>query len=1335
MAEDTPVSAVTPQGQASSQPTNGAKAPRGSPAPSRHSVAKSVKDALAIPRSAMPYLLASLIAAVTMGWYCFVFVPQKLEYFVGLRFRTLAVASGQIKGKAESLGQSLHSSPQADTGDYLRLLVPDIQLLEGTTARPSGLQLVSTRVGPPETTLQGAVAWDRVTSQAAAASVMEFDDLAVADAAGEVVWQREKTTPRLGNLKELLYAADDQGTLLSPSWTIRTVFPAADAKQELPETATLKTLRVGSTSVLMLVQAVHLTSPRIQDASQRRLYVAGFVSRTRLQQQAMRIPLAWLVAVALPVAVLFLALPFLKLGTMNAKERFSLANLILMGVGTIAAAGLAAVIPVGPRPVSEAGDETLKKIARLVDQRLGDETKSLIALASTINSTSGEALADCPVTAAEGWKKACDLWTPLGTFLTAHQTSAPELDVAIWLSDQGDQIRKWTTKVQVTGNAPHVRFEHFQRLKTGNLWYLDHASEVRFTIEPLRAPTTSELGVVFGMPLTALNGGTSIPVNGAHFLALNVRLRSVVDVVMPPGYGFALVAPDGRVLFHSTDGLSLEENFFEEVSKAQSVRERMRDVRAVTWSGDYHGVPHRIHVQAVERLTGCPWKIVTFQELTSGLAAVVQHQEGTFRLSLLNLVLLVIVALAAWWYTKHRGRDLRDVMTAPTTPDPTRLLALPVLALVAVAAIILAGRPWAHARVDALYLFFLVLPFAAVCVSIFARSSLGRRAKDADRPPRSIRGWLARCELAMLVLLVGMAPAAGFARLVQRVQDSRATERWLEAAHQRTVAHADRARLRAISPGYLRTTAAVLEKHQAFQGGAEKARPYFYLAGSPVYQAAGEAACSAAAETGQRFVRRLLDWTLFSADQNGDAGVRACEGSNLLQLRRGDVTLAASVWPVDEDADTSVLQGLSWERWLAFVAILAGTVGAAYWARYRLVTPSAARPSTISDVLPPVAATSSPVTVPESNLGIMLVGPPRMKKDRVVRNAVSAATRNLDGPSAPTPIYRIRLLDRRIDKGFVDATLGEVARRLADPAQLDQQGRLWIHVSNLEAQLTMAGRRTSVLGLLEQLMDRQDGEPVRVVIVTTSIDPVANFHEIFTKEREDIYDDDIPEVELSRCSLVLSRFHRCYLSINAGASVDPWWDYSPKMWRAILDWEAAHYPPLEEVAASIKKTFADRAAVPRADLARAFRSQALAAYDLLWESCTRSEKIVLVQLAQEGFIATRNCEVVWGLIKKGLIVKRPQPTIFNNTFRSFLRHIERDHVVEQWEREDGNGLWVVAGRLIGSSLIAGGLFFLVTQDFSFDSLLPVVSGTGVFGAPAVRALIARVTARGADLLG
>jgi hypothetical protein len=273
-----------------------------------------------------------------------------------------------------------------------------------------------------------------------------------------------------------------------------------------------------------------------------------------------------------------------------------------------------------------------------------------------------------------------------------------------------------------------------------------------------------------------------------------------------------------------------------------------------------------------------------------------------------------------------------------------------------------------------------------------------------------------------------------------------------------------------------------------------------------------------------------------------------------------------------------------------------------------------------------------------------------------------------------------------------------------------------------------------VLTLLERLMDRDPGEPARVIVVTTTIDPIAHFQEIFTKEREDFYDDRIPEVQLSRSSLVLSRFRRCYMPISARPGADPWWNYDASQWRQTLNWEAADYPPLQEVARTIEQSLASRDQVSRAELARTFRSQALAPYDLLWESCTRSEKIVLVQLATEGFVTPRNREVVWGLINKGLIVERPRPTIFNNSFRLFLRHIERDEVVEQWEREDGNGLWVVAGRLIGSSLIAGGLFFLMTQDFTFDSLLPVVSGTGAVGAPLLRAILARVTARGAELL-
>ena len=60
-------------------------------------------------------------------------------------------------------------------------------------------------------------------------------------------------------------------------------------------------------------------------------------------------------------------------------------------------------------------------------------------------------------------------------------------------------------------------------------------------------------------------------------------------------------------------------------------------------------------------------------------------------------------------------------------------------------------------------------------------------------------------------------------------------------------------------------------------------------------------------------------------------------------------------------------------------------------------------------------------------------------------------------------------------------------------------------------------------------------------------------------------------------------------------------------------------------------------------------------------------------------------------------------------------------------RMEGSGLWVVAGHLIASTLVAGGLFYVLTQDFSVQTLLPIISGSGFFGVPLIRDLLARVS--------
>src|SRR5262247_491239 len=82
-----------------------------------------------IVRTVVLYLVVGATAAGISGLYLFRYVPSKLQYFLGMRFRTLAVAAGQLKSKAESLSQALTSAKTKVVGApqqaiYLRVLIP-----------------------------------------------------------------------------------------------------------------------------------------------------------------------------------------------------------------------------------------------------------------------------------------------------------------------------------------------------------------------------------------------------------------------------------------------------------------------------------------------------------------------------------------------------------------------------------------------------------------------------------------------------------------------------------------------------------------------------------------------------------------------------------------------------------------------------------------------------------------------------------------------------------------------------------------------------------------------------------------------------------------------------------------------------------------------------------------------------------------------------------------------------------------------------------------------------------------------------------------------------------
>jgi len=88
-------------------------------------------------------------------------------------------------------------------------------------------------------------------------------------------------------------------------------------------------------------------------------------------------------------------------------------------------------------------------------------------------------------------------------------------------------------------------------------------------------------------------------------------LRAAFDPVLPPGFGFAVVNDDGKVLLHSDRTRNLEENLVQECDGDARLRSAILRHRSIALDVPYYGRPYRL---VVEPLAQMPWTLVVFRD-------------------------------------------------------------------------------------------------------------------------------------------------------------------------------------------------------------------------------------------------------------------------------------------------------------------------------------------------------------------------------------------------------------------------------------------------------------------------------------------------------------------------------------------------------------------------------------------------------------------------------------------------------------------------------------------------------------------------------------------------
>jgi hypothetical protein len=240
----------------------------------------------------------------------------------------------------------------------------------------------------------------------------------------------------------------------------------------------------------------------------------------------------------------------------------------------------------------------------------------------------------------------------------------PNLLFVAWSTEEGKQRIKWTTRKFPT---PYIELNEASAPYYSDVRRaLDEVDSCRLLkgIGSQYSPTTGQNITVFWQ-ITKADGareekceetpkGKNSTTN-LYIASLITQPISLYGAVLPGGYQFAVLTPDGTVVFHSDPTRNLRENFFAEVDNSPTLVSRVRMHARGALSSNYMGHPHRMYVEPMSSGNqNGPWSIVIFRD---------SNLEETMNLEIVSLVsivfsfyalAIVLVVLIVYWLRKDK---------------------------------------------------------------------------------------------------------------------------------------------------------------------------------------------------------------------------------------------------------------------------------------------------------------------------------------------------------------------------------------------------------------------------------------------------------------------------------------------------------------------------------------------------------------------------------------------------------------------------------------------------------------------------------------------------------
>lgn len=337
------------------------------------------------------------------------------------------------------------------------------------------------------------------------------------------------------------------------------------------------------------------------------------------------------------VLFLIVGMPILKLLIMNTYERLTIANVWLSGFSVVCgSAVLFLMIWSGSHNLQSNNqiDEKLEGLSDHVKRNFQKELANIYRQLDFMNNDTFPEIVNqlkaeiiCAFQAELERKKSLhnkdSIISPssirvIGKFLDRVKSMPSpwrekvlmylHFNYVLWIEETGQPTLTLTTLDKPYDyQIPNLsKRKYFSWVKKDSTWYLpvDTLMKSSFALQSIQSWTNHLPEAGFG--INSLS--KKIP---ARVLAMSTRLHSIMDPALPLGYGFCIIDESGEVWFHSDTKKNHQENIFFETNHHDKFTAVVKGRGKTHFSTSYAGHQSRLYVQPIDNI---PLYLVVFHD-------------------------------------------------------------------------------------------------------------------------------------------------------------------------------------------------------------------------------------------------------------------------------------------------------------------------------------------------------------------------------------------------------------------------------------------------------------------------------------------------------------------------------------------------------------------------------------------------------------------------------------------------------------------------------------------------------------------------------------------------